>query len=217
MLMGSYIQNRILEGEHQQLDFKFEISDSRKISKTLVAFANTDGGTLLIGVKDNGKLAGVRSDEEFYMVQAAANLYSKPEISFKSRKWIVSGKTILEVIIPKGEGGPCFAETEPGRWQAYVRIRDENILASRIHLKVWKIKTNNRGILIGYSSKIKKLMEYFKTHDTISVTHFSKLAFLSRYDAENIIAHLVYFGILEMVYSENHFVYRLGDSEGYNQ
>ena len=32
------------EGEHQQQDFKFEISDARKIAKTLSAFSNTDGG-----------------------------------------------------------------------------------------------------------------------------------------------------------------------------
>ena len=58
-----YIHALIAEGEHQQQDFKFEISDARKIAKTLSAFANTNGGKLLIGVKDNGKIAGVRSDE----------------------------------------------------------------------------------------------------------------------------------------------------------
>ena len=64
---AQYIHALIAEGEHQQQDFKFEISDARKIAKTLSAFSNTDGGRLLIGVKDNGKIAGVRSDEEQYM------------------------------------------------------------------------------------------------------------------------------------------------------
>ena len=63
-----YIHTLIAEGEHQQQDFKFEISDARKIAKTLSAFANTDGGRLLIGVKDNGKIAGVRSEEEKYII-----------------------------------------------------------------------------------------------------------------------------------------------------
>ena len=60
------IEELIAQGEHQQLDFKFEVSDSKKIARTLSAFANTDGGRLLIGVKDNGAIAGVRSDEEYY-------------------------------------------------------------------------------------------------------------------------------------------------------
>ena len=64
-----YIHTLIAEGEHQQQDFKFEISDARKIAKTLSAFANTDGGRLLIGVKDNGRIAGVRSEEEKYMIE----------------------------------------------------------------------------------------------------------------------------------------------------
>ena len=50
--MSKYIQNLIEQGENQMLDFKFEISDARKIARTLVAFSNTDGGKLLIGVKD---------------------------------------------------------------------------------------------------------------------------------------------------------------------
>ncbi|RLD33003.1 MAG: ATP-binding protein, partial [Bacteroidetes bacterium] len=73
--MGSYIKDLIAEGEHQRLDFKFEISDSKKIARTLAAFANTDGGRLLVGVKDNGVIAGVRSEEEYYMVEAAASMY----------------------------------------------------------------------------------------------------------------------------------------------
>src|SRR5664279_5893131 len=91
----TYIKNLIQSGENQQLDFKFEISDSIKIARTLVAFSNTDGGTLLIGVKDNGKIAGVRTDEEFFMVQAAADMYCKPVVTFESKRWVVEGKTVL--------------------------------------------------------------------------------------------------------------------------
>ena len=73
-----YLQQLIAEGEHQQQDFKFEISDARKIARSLSAFSNTDGGRLLIGVKDNGRIAGVRSEEEIYMIEAAAKLYCRP-------------------------------------------------------------------------------------------------------------------------------------------
>ena len=80
-----YLRSLIAEGEHQQLDFKFEINDARKIARTLSAFSNTDGGRLLIGVKDNGRISGVKSDEEYYMVESAASLYCKPEVKFESR------------------------------------------------------------------------------------------------------------------------------------
>lgn len=206
---NSHISDLIGSGENQQLDFKFEISDSRKIAKTLVAFANTDGGTLLIGVKDNGNIAGVRSDEEFYMVQAAAGMYCKPEISFESKRWVLEGKTVLEVIIPKGREGPYFAEVEPGEWLAYIRVKDENILASTVHLKVWRNKTHDRGVLIAYSDKVKILMDYLEGNPTISVSKFCRIGFLPRAAAENIIADMIYFGLIEIIYIDQRFVYRL--------
>jgi hypothetical protein len=206
---GIYIKKIIQSGENQQLDFKFEISDSRKIARTLVAFSNTDGGTLLIGVKDNGKIAGVRTDEEFFMVQAAADMYCKPEITFVSKRWVVDGKTVLEVTIPKGSAVPYMAEIEANKWLAYIRVKDENILATSVHMKVWKNKTHNSGILIEYGAKVKILMEYLEFNKSVSISRFCRTAFLPRIAAENILADLIYFGLIEMVYEDNHFVYQL--------
>ena len=206
---GIYIKKIIQSGEHQQLDFKFEISDSRKIAKTLVAFSNTDGGKLLIGVKDNGRIAGVRTDEEFFMVQAAADMYCKPEVTFESKRWVVEGKTVLEVTIPKGKNLPYLAEREPNKWLAYIRVKDENILATTVHMKVWRNKTHDKGVLIEYSEKIKKLIEYLEINPSISISRFCRTAFLPKSTAENILADLIYFGLIEMVYQENHFLYQL--------
>ncbi len=207
--MDTYIKNLIQSGENQQLDFKFEISDSRKIARTLVAFSNTDGGTLLVGVKDNGRIAGVRTDEEFFMVQAAAGMYCKPEVSFESKRWVVEGKTVLEIIIPKGNNFPYFAETEPGKWLAYIRVKDENILATSVHMKVWRNKTHKSGILIEYSEKVKRLMEFLESNSSITISKFCRTAFLPRNAAESILADLVYLGLIEMEYDGKHFVYKL--------
>lgn len=85
------------------LDFKFEISDSKKIARSLVAFANTDGGRLLIGVKDNGVISGIRSEEEKHMIQTAAELYCQPQVDYYVKEWEINGKTVLEVIVPKSK------------------------------------------------------------------------------------------------------------------
>ena len=206
---GSHLKNLILTGEHQQLDFKFEISDSRKIAKTLVAFSNSDGGKLLIGVKDNGKIAGVRTDEEFFMVQAAADMYCKPAVTFESKRWVIEGKTVLEVTIPKGKNLPYLAETEPNKWLAYIRVKDENILATTVQLMVWRNKTHDKGILIEYGGKVKILIGYLELNPTISISKFCRIAFLPMGTAEKIIADLIYFGLIDMVYQDTHFVYQL--------
>ena len=72
-----YIQDLILEGEHEHQDFKYQITDARKIARSIAAFANNSGGHLLIGVKDNGNIAGVRSEEEIYMIETAAQMYCR--------------------------------------------------------------------------------------------------------------------------------------------
>ena len=70
-----YLRQIIAEGEHEHQDFKFAISDARKIARSISAFANNSGGRLLIGVKDNGVIAGVRNEEDIYVVEQAAQLY----------------------------------------------------------------------------------------------------------------------------------------------
>jgi len=203
-----YIKKLISEGEHQQLDFKFEISDSRKIAKTLVAFANTDGGTLLIGVKDNGNIAGVRSDEEYYMVDAAAKMYCNPRINFEVKKWTVDGKAVLEVIIPKSFACPHLAEVEPKKWMAYIRVKDENILANSIHLKVWKKQQQIKGIFLEFSDKEKLLLRYLENNPFISISKFCKVGMISRRAAEDILANLIALGLIEIVFQDQQFIYQ---------
>lgn len=203
-----YIKKLIAEGEHQQLDFKFEISDSRKIAKTLVAFANTDGGTLLIGVKDNGNIAGVRSEEEYYMVDAAARMYCMPQVSFNVRKWNIDGKAVLEVIIPKSDETPHFAEVEQKKWMAYLRVKDENILANTIQLKVWQNRKREKGIYLEFSEKEKVLLHYLEQYPSISVSKFCKVGMVSRQTAEDILANLITIGLIEPFFHDQHFLYK---------
>ncbi|MEZ4998936.1 MAG: ATP-binding protein [Bacteroidales bacterium] len=99
--MGRYIHNLISGGEGVNLDFKYCISDPGKIARTLSAFSNTAGGKLLIGVRDNGSLAGVRSDEEYYMIDAAARLHCEPEVSIVTRTHTINGNTNHYVMVPE--------------------------------------------------------------------------------------------------------------------
>lgn len=193
----NYVQELILQGEHQQQDFKFEISDARKIAKSLSAFANTDGGRLLIGVKDNGKIAGVRSDEEAYMIESAANVYCSPEVRFSMTQHRVEGRVVLEVSIPEAENKPVCAKNEENKLLAYVRIADENILASPIHLEVWKQKKGVKGKLIEYTEIEKKLLDKLSDGD-FYMNRFCKETGLLRRDVQALIANFVRFGVVRL-------------------
>ncbi len=211
--MNAYVKQLIAGGEGQHLDFKFEISDSRKIARTLSAFANTEGGTLLVGVKDNGKIAGIRSDEEYYMLEAAAQLYCKPEVDFTVREWQIDGKTILEAKIPGSDTPPHFARSEEGKWLAYIRVNDENMLANKILIRVWKRHGRPTGTLIRYSEKERILFDYLKKNDTITLSMFQRLARLNLPRASTILVNLIVLDLIAVTFRDKKIVYTLGSKD----
>lgn len=198
-------------GEGQQLDFKFEISDSKKIARTLSAFANSGGGTLLVGVKDNGRIAGVRSDEEYYMLEAAASLYCKPEVNFTVRQWQVDGKTVLEARIEKSITPPHYARSNDGKWLAYVRVDDENILANGIMIRVWNRKNRKGGTLVRYSAKEKILFDYLKDNDNVTLSLFQRIAKINARTAATILVNLIVLKLIKITYRDKKIVYTLAD------
>lgn len=210
--VSNYITKLILQGEHQTQDFKYCISDSKKIARSLVAFANTDGGRLLIGVKDNGRIAGVRSEEEYYMVESAAKIYSKPPIDFTTRQHTIDGKTILEVIIEPSKEKPHFAKDEEGKWWAYFRKDDENKLATKVMIEVWKAQNSPKGILINYSEDEKVLLDYLENNEKISVSKYARIAHLSYKKAEQIIINFRALNILKDVIGENRIDYSINET-----
>ena len=191
-----YIHALIAEGEHQQQDFKFEISDARKIAKTLSAFSNTDGGRLLIGVKDNGKIAGVRSDEEQYMIEAAARLYCRPEVSYSTQTYQVEGRSVLLVQIDESDRKPVYAKDEAGKYLAYLRIKDENILATPVHLRIWQQSESPQGELMEYTEREQLLLDLLEQNDRLSLNRYCRLARLSRRAAEHLLAKLIRYDIV---------------------
>ncbi|MCB8994185.1 MAG: ATP-binding protein [Bacteroidales bacterium] len=199
--MSDYIRKLIEEGEHIRQDFKFEIADVRKIARTLVAFSNTEGGKLLIGVKDNGKISGIRSDEELYMIDSAAGLYCKPEIKYSVTKWVVEGKTVLEIDIPRGDEIPYLARSEDDKWLAYIRARDENFLVNAVQLRVWKNKKRNMGIFLPFTENEKKLFQFLQTNNSISIDEFCLLTGLTRKKASDILVRLITINELQILYS----------------
>jgi len=197
-----YIRNLIAEGEHQQQDFKFEITNSRKIAKTLVAFANTDGGRLLIGVKDNGKISGIKTDEEYYMIEAAASLFSRPEIPFESHHRIVEGKTILEITILPSEKKPHYARSEENRWLAYHRVNDKNFLADYILLQVWKREKRTRGTFIVYSDNEQKVLETLNTGGWLDLNEIREQTRFGKKTLQQILINLVSLQAVKMSFLE---------------
>lgn len=202
----------ISQGEHQQQDFKYCINDSRKIAKSLVAFANTDGGRLLIGVKDNGKIIGISSEEEYYMVEGAAKIYSRPAIKFAVQQWDAEGKIVLEIIVEKSNEKPHYAMNEDGKWIVYIRRNDENIAANNILIKSWKLEKSKNGLLFTYDEPRALLIKFLEENKTITISKFCRISQITKLHAERILSELLFLKCINADFNNNPVTYSLNTS-----
>ena len=206
---ADYIHRLIGEGEHVHQDFKFEISDARKIAKSISAFANTEGGRLLVGVKDNGKIAGVRSEEEIYMIEAAAQRYCQPPVHIHTYIYKVEGKDVLEAVIDESPQKPVYAlDAEERKW-AYVRIKDENILASPIHLNIWRHNRTEEKIVVTYTPHEQEVLKLLEQHQPITLNQCQRLSRMNRKQITSLLADFIRFGLVEEVFHDHTFYFRL--------
>ncbi|MCA0427163.1 MAG: putative DNA binding domain-containing protein [Bacteroidetes bacterium] len=191
-----YLLQRIAEGESEVLDFKKTISSASKIAKTICAFANHKGGTLLVGVNDNKTISGVRSEDELYMLDLAAQFYVKPEISLKMVEWEMGNKVVIEAIIPEGIDKPYYAKDEDGKWWAHIRVKDQSLLASKIVLDVLKRNSGKQPNVISYTKHEESLLKYLEKNERITLKELCKMLNISRWRAQKMLVSLVSAGIL---------------------
>lgn len=201
------IETLIKAGEHQQQDFKFAVNEARKIAYSLCAFANSEGGRLLIGVKDNGRIAGVRSEEELYMIDTAADLYTSPVIPFETKLWNVNGKKVLEVIVQPHDEKPCMVKDEHGRYWAYVRFDDQNIKASPVHLELWKNPVQPRVLNLGQNEE--RVMEVLRDFQPRSINKLSHDSGMDRRELIRFLARLCAWEIVEYLPRQGKFEFQM--------
>lgn len=203
----------IQQGEHQQLDFKFQINDSKKIARTLCAFANTDGGRLLIGVKDNGKVVGINPEEEIHMIEAAAEMYCSPKLTFEKRVWKEDMKLVLEIQIQKAERLPVMARDEENKWRAYVRRNDHTLLANKINLLIWKFKQLDTIRPAKMGDDETNLLKLIATHEMLTLSKIYRISTLPKATIDRLMALFVYWNLVEMDMNEQGTSYKISDAE----
>ncbi len=201
---------RIANGENEVLDFKKTISSASKIAKTISAFANHKGGTLLVGVNDNKTISGVRTDEEKYMLELAANFYLKPSTKLEIREWNFGGKTVLEAIIPEGKDKPYYAKDEEGKWWVHVRVNDQSLLASKVVVDVLKMNSGNQINIIKYSDKEQIVLKTMDKNGRLTLKEICKMLNISRWRAQKMLVSLVSAGVVRSHTTEKEEFFTLG-------
>ena len=213
----------VRQGEGERIEFKRKVAHPDKIIREIVAFANTKGGNLLIGVDDNGTIPGIRSaEEELYLLEKAIQQWCRPSIDYEINVVPISGRTsVIHYKIHEGQRKPHYvlqaafpASSTPAgkkkhKGRAYVRYQDQSLQASS---EVWQILRRSRqekDIKFQFGDKEKMLMTYLEEHPHITVAQFAQLIQQSRYRASRTLILLVLANVLRVIPREKEDVFLL--------
>ncbi len=208
MTHKSYLHRLIDEGEHQRQDFKYKVADAVKLARSVSAFANTEGGRLLIGVRDDGHISGVRSEEEIYMMSVAGGDYCRPATAISFETLSVEGRTVVIATVETSTQKPVRALGEDGKWRAYVRIADENIVASPVHLRLWHDETATRGQLFSMGEAEHHVIAALETGTPLTLSQLVRKAGVGRYKTIAILSRLIRFGLAKCLYEDGRFFFQ---------
>src|SRR6187402_3612060 len=103
-----HLKNLVAHGEGHTLEFKRKASFPEKIIREMIAFANTSGGILLVGVGDDGTIPGLKyPDEESHVIISQVVTKIKPVLDIKE-SFIPLGnsRVVLQYEIAESKNKP---------------------------------------------------------------------------------------------------------------
>ena len=141
------------------------------------------------------------------MMYQAAYKYCKPEPSIRFDTYHVEGRTIVIATIPPSDTRPVYALDEEGIQRAYIRIKDENIVASPVHLALWRESRKPQGSIITCDALVRRLLDTMQSPRTLN--QIVRLAHLPRYKVISLLARLIRFGTVRLEYTSQQFLFSL--------
>ena len=143
------------------------------------------------------------------MVQAASEMYTSPSVKFESKKHVLEGKQILEIIIKKSKDRPHTAPDEKGNMKAFVRVGDQNLLANGVLLNVWQQEKKEIGVKVEYNKAEKFILEYLSKNEYITFSKFRKTAKINHNYAKKILTDFIVLNIIDIIVTDKGVYYTL--------
>lgn len=197
-----------IQGEGIQLEFKRRATHPEKVVREMIAFANTHGGTVLIGADDDGSLVGVKyPEDEMSEVQRALQNCRPTLIYNESLFALRENRFIIRLDIPESARRPHFYAIDKEKAETYVRVKDMSIKASAEMQEIIRRTRKKKDIKFTYGEYENKLMKYLEEHKSITLPQFRELTGLNRFKASRKLILLVLADVLKITASEKGDLY----------
>ncbi|MEO1049072.1 MAG: ATP-binding protein [Bacteroidota bacterium] len=207
------VKRLISEGEGQHIEFKRKVAFPEKVIKEIVAFANSSGGYLFVGIDDDGTVYGSKiPDEEVFALNTAIDQYCKPRIQYTYELVPVSAKrTVIVYHVAASKKKPHYVieESDSSRGKAFVRVDDRSIQASREVREIIKRQDRGKGVRFSYGDHEKWLMNFLAENDQITLKQFINMTNVNKFRASKTLVLLVLANVLRVHPEEKEDFYSL--------
>lgn len=202
-----YVNRLIEEGEGFEIEFKRKVTTPEKISRTLIAFANTKGGHILFGVDDDGSIVGIESEKtEVELIEQAGTVYCVPEVRPIIDIVPFDGRDVIVAYVEESSHKPHYftgnvnGDAQDGEeTRVYIRVKDKTLMASKEVVRILRAeRPDSKPMKIEIGENEKQLFKYLEEHERITTQEFSKLVNISERRASRILVSLVRAGVVQI-------------------
>lgn len=198
------LRDLIANGESSTIEFKRKFTTVEKFAREIIAFANTDGGILLVGVDDDGKIVGIESEKELQEVVSIAQHSIEPWLDLNLEIVEIEFRDVGIIHVPKSKHKPHrYVSDNSGKNQtvnkAFIRRGENSVEASREMVKILESQNPfapQLTIVIG--DRERRLFTYLERYGKATVNDFARLVNISRRRASQILVKLVRAGVLHI-------------------
>jgi len=207
----STIRRLIAGGEGAAVEFKAFPPTPTRFAKSFVAFANTGGGVIVIGVHDNLEIAGVDDpDAVAGTVSQVAGFHCEPAVAVGGRVVVLGGKKILVVEVSESEAKPHRVLGVRSDKSVYVRVGATNRIASKSVVRSLREGATTRAARGKLDPNAARLIDYLESHERITTAGFQRLVNISKRRASRILVDLVRRGLVREHRLESEHYYTIG-------
>ena len=207
------LKKLVSQGESASLEFKKKASYPDKIVREMIAFANAHGGTLLVGIGDDGEVAGLKHPEDdAYVIQLSLQKVS-PRLPVTETFIPIGGsRHVIQYHVAESKNKPHYL-LDGEKKEAYIRVNDQSIKASREVVEIARRSQVKRDVRFHYGDHERMLMRYLDTNPDITLREFMKVSGLKRFYASKKLVLLVLANVLRITPHEKGDLFSLAFSQ----
>jgi predicted HTH transcriptional regulator len=205
----------IAGGESSTVEFKRKFTSAEKFAREIIAFANTVGGYLIVGVDDDGRVVGVESEKEQVELITIAQHSITPWLDVEVDVVEIEFVDVVVVHVPNSVQKPHRLISDdpnerPHERKAFIRQGENSVTASKEMTRILAGQSPDAPpIQLTIGDRERRLFAYLERYGQASPNDFARLVNISRRRAGQILVKLVRAGVLQIHNDGSHDFYTL--------